>query len=403
MKTIYLELDPLRVVATKVLGKLWSGAYFSPLAPLHYVNMPSPPLPGPRWVRVKPRLAGICGSDLHLVFIEGDLRVAPAALPGRKRMYLGHEVVGDVTEVGPGVSRFRVGDRVVQQKGHDCLTAEIQPPCRHCANGEWNQCENSSELAGPEAVGGGYSEEFIRHEAALFPVPASFSDEEAVVLEPAANGVRAAIRGEPQAGDKVLIIGAGTLGLMTLQALRAAQPDCDVTVSVLFPRQAEEATRRGADRVLLREDLYQATARLTGARLYQGAFGNRMLKGGFDLIYDAVGSPQTLGTALRCARSGGRVVNVGITLAPMTLDITPVWHEEVDLRGFLSHSTEEWQGEKLSSYERVVKWVAEGKLNLKGLVTQRFPLAEYRQAFTLARSRDKEKNWAIKVAFEFQK
>lgn len=130
MQTIYLELDPVRVVTTKVLGKLWPGAYFSLLALLHYVNLPSPPLPGPRWVRVKPRLAGICGSDLHLVFIEGDLRVAPAALPGHKRSYLGHEVVGDVTEVGPEVSRFRVGDRVVLQKGNDCLTAEIQPPCQ---------------------------------------------------------------------------------------------------------------------------------------------------------------------------------------------------------------------------------------------------------------------------------
>lgn len=396
-----MELQPWRVIATKILGRLWRGAYFSPIAPVFYKEMPSPPLPGPRWVRVKTRLGGICGSDLHLVYIEGSLSVAPAALPGHARMYLGHEAVGEVVEVGPQVTRFRPGDRVVLFRGHDCYTAEIRPLCRHCAVGNWSQCENSSELRGPEAIGGGWSDEFIRHEEALFPVPDDLSDEEAVVIEPASNGVRAALRGEPQPGDKVLIIGAGTLGLMTLQAVRAAQPDCDITVSVLFPRQGEEAMKRGATRVLVREDLYQATARLTGAKLYTGAFGNRMLKGGFDLIYDCVGSPQTLGTALRCARSGGRVVNVGITLAPMTLDITPIWHEEVDLRGFLSHGTEEWEGVRLSSYERVLKWRAEGRLNLKGIVTHKFPQARYREALTLAAARNKEKYWSIKVAFEF--
>lgn len=402
MKTIYIELDVFRVLATKALGKFWRGAYFSPLAPLHYADVPRPPLPGPRWARVKTRLAGICGSDLHLVFIEGDLSVAPAALPGHARMYMGHEAVGEVIEVGPGVNRFKIGDRVVIHGGDDCASMEIEPPCRHCAEGNRALCENSSELSGPQAVGGGWGEEFIRHENNLFPVPASVSDEEAAVIEPAANGVRAALRGEPQPGDKVLIIGAGTLGLMTLQALRAAQPDCDVTVSVLFPRQAEEALRRGADRTLVREDLYQSTARLTGARLYTGSFGNRMLKGGFDLIYDCVGTEATLGTALRCARAGGRVVLVGVKLAPMKLDLTPVWYEEVDLRGFHAHGTEEWAGERLSSYERVVRWLQEGKLNLKGMVTHRFPLEAYPQALTLAAARDKQRHWSIKVAFEFK-
>jgi len=400
MRTIYIELDVLRVLATKALGRVWRGAYFSPIAPLHYADIPRPPLPGPRWVRVRTRLAGICGSELHLVFIEGSLSVAPAALPGHARMYMGHEAVGDVIEVGPGVSRFQVGDRVVIHGGNDCLSMEIEPPCRHCAVGNRALCENSSELSGPQAVGGGWGEEFLRHENNLFPVPEGLSDEEAVLIEPASNGVRAALRGEPRPGDRVLIIGAGTLGLMTLQAVRAAQPDCDITVSVLFEYQAEEALRRGADRALIREDLYQATARLTGAKLYRGFRGNRMLLGGFDLIYDCVGTEATLGTALRCARAGGKVVLVGVKLAPMELDLTPVWHQEVDLRGFHAHGVEEWEGERLSSYERVVQWVQEGRMNLKGMVTHRFPLDQYRQALALASAWDKQRYRSIKVVFE---
>jgi len=400
VKTIYMELNPLRVLATKALGRFWRGAYFSPFAPLFFTEVPSPSLPGPRWVRVRNRLAGICGSDLHLVFIEGSLSVAPAALPGHARMYLGHEVVGEVVEVGPEVERFREGDRVVVWGGHDCRSMEIEPPCRHCAVGNHAICENSSEPIGPHPVGGGWSEEMVRHEKALFPVPENLTDEEAVLIEPAANGVRAALRGEPRSEDRVLIIGAGTLGLMVLQALRAAQPDVDITVSVLFPYQAEEARKRGADRALIREDLFEATARLTGAKLYRGFRGNTMLLGGFDLIYDCVGNERTLETALRCARGGGRVVLVGVKLDRMKIDLTPVWYQEVDLRGFHAHGTEEWKGERLSSFERVIKWMHEGKLNLKGMVTHRFPLHEYPQALTLASAWDKQRYRSIKVAFE---
>ncbi len=400
MKTIYIELDPLRIVATKFLGKVWRGAYFSPLSPLHYTEVPRPALPGPRWARVRTRLAGICGSDLHLVFIEGSLSVAPAALPGHARMYLGHEAVGEIIEVGPEVTRFEVGDRVVLWGGGECINMEMDPPCRHCAQGNWALCENASELKGPHPVGGGWSEEMVRHEKALFPVPEDLTDEEAVLIEPAANGVRAALRGDPQPGDKVLIIGAGTLGLMVLQALRAAQPDVDITVSVLFSYQAEEARKRGADRALIREDLFEATAGLTGAKLYRGFRGNTMLKGGFDLVYDCVGVEETLETALRCARAGGRVVLVGVKLDRMKIDLTPVWYEEVDLRGFHAHGTEEWRGERLSSFERVIKWMREGKLNLKGMVTHRFPLREYRQALLMASARDKQRYRSIKVAFE---
>jgi L-iditol 2-dehydrogenase len=127
-----------------------------------------------------------------------------------------------------------------------------------------------------------------------------------------------------------------------------------------------------------------------------------MLLGGFDLIYDCVGTEATLGTALRCARAGGRVVLVGVKLSPMKLDLTPVWHQEVDVRGFIAHGVEEWEGERLSSYERVVKWMQGGKLDLRGMVTHRFPLEAYSQALALASAWDKQRYRSIKVAFEFK-
>ncbi|HLX40729.1 MAG TPA: alcohol dehydrogenase catalytic domain-containing protein, partial [Ktedonobacteraceae bacterium] len=133
MWTSTLELDAAHVIPTQLLGRFWGGAYFSSFAPLQVRNLPRHALPDAHWVRVRNILAGICGSDLHLVFVDGDLRVAPAALNGQTLTYPGHEVLGEVIEVGDQVNHVRVGDRVVLQHGANCATAGVQPLCPSCA------------------------------------------------------------------------------------------------------------------------------------------------------------------------------------------------------------------------------------------------------------------------------
>src|SRR5450631_2282042 len=98
MWTSTLDLDPKRVLITQLLRRVWSGASFSSFAPLQLQNLPRQPLPEKTWVRVRNRLAGICGSDLHMIQGDGDLRIAPAAIQQQRRSYPGHEVVGEVLE-----------------------------------------------------------------------------------------------------------------------------------------------------------------------------------------------------------------------------------------------------------------------------------------------------------------
>ena len=112
MWTSTLELSPKRVILTQLLGRIWHGAYYSSFAPLQVQNLPRQPLPAANWVRVRNRLSGICGSDLHMIYVDGDFRIAPAALPGHRHLYPGHEVVGEVIEVGDEVRYLQVGDRV---------------------------------------------------------------------------------------------------------------------------------------------------------------------------------------------------------------------------------------------------------------------------------------------------
>ena len=133
MWTSTLHLEPKRVLLTKLLGLLYPDIYYSSLSPLQVQNLPRQPLPSPSWVRVRNRLAGICGSDLHLIFADADLRIAPAALPGHRHLYPGHEVVGEVIEIGDDVQNLQVGARVVLQSAPNCLSTGIYSPCRSCA------------------------------------------------------------------------------------------------------------------------------------------------------------------------------------------------------------------------------------------------------------------------------
>src|SRR2546427_2009881 len=402
MWTSALELSPKRVILTQLLGRIWHGAYFSSFAPLQVQNLPRQPLLAANWVRVRNRLAGVCGSDLHMIYVDGDFRIAPAALPTHKHSYPGHEVVGEVIEVGDEVQHLQVGDRVTLQSGPNCITSEAQPICRSCASGNYSLCERANLLSGPEPIGGGWSEEMLVHEHQLFRISSEMSDEQAALLEPSAVAVHAVLRSLPHPGDHVLIIGAGTIGLLTLQVIRALVPDATVSVMARYPYQIELATRMGAAHILYPQDSYQGVERATGAKLFTGMFDNKMLLGGYEVIYDTIGSKETIHNSLRWARAGGTVVLAGLSLHTMHLDLTPIWYQEIDLIGTLAHGAETLPNgsrEKRSTFSIAAELIENEQLQPEKLITHRFALTDYRVALSTATAKSRSR--AIKVVFDF--
>jgi threonine dehydrogenase-like Zn-dependent dehydrogenase len=401
MWTSTLELDPKRIVLTQLLGRFWPGAYFSFTAPLRVQNVPREALGASNWVRVRNRLAGICGSDLHLIYAKGDLRVAPAALPGHQSLYLGHEVVGEVIEVGDDVQHLRIGDRVALQYHQNCLSTGTLPLCHFCAAGNYNFCERG-ELQGPLPLGGGWSEEMLLPEQQLYRLPADLSDEQAVMLEPTAVALHAVLRRLPQAGERVLVIGAGTIGLLTVAVIRALAPQARVSVLARYPFQVEQATRLGAEHIIYPQDSYQGVQQATQAEAYRGWFGNQMLLGGFDVIYDTIGSRNTLHHALRWARAGSALVLVGIDLHLMHIDMTPLWYQEISLLGSLSHGLETWPpatSNQRSTFDIAADLIMQQRLSPEQLITHRFALTDYQHALMTAAG--KSQNRAIKILFDY--
>jgi threonine dehydrogenase-like Zn-dependent dehydrogenase len=400
MRTMVLDISVPKIVLTRLLGRFAKGAHFGWASPLKLVDLADPPLPATDWVRVRNRLCGICGSDLHQALADAGLDVSPVALPSHQRIYLGHEMVGEVVEAGAAVCDFQVGDRVVRWgRADDCLARGRTELCPPCARGHRVLCQFASEPREHHPIGGGFGDTFVTPASALLHVPASLPDEAAIFAEPAAVAIHAAWRRQAKPGEQVLVLGCGTIGYLLIQAMRALEPRCSICAVAQFPWQAEMAMAFGAEHAFLSsDDGFAEVARLTGARLYEGRASNRMLMGGFDVVFDVVGTEATLNNALRWTRAGGTVVLVGVSLHRMKLDVTPVWYQEVDLIGAVGHDVVMWEGEALSTFELGMRWMLLSKLNCEGLLTHRFPLDAYRQAFAVAV--DKQRARSIKVAFE---
>jgi threonine dehydrogenase-like Zn-dependent dehydrogenase len=345
---------------------------------------------------VRNDLSLICGSDLHLLFAEADPRIALASLPSTKRVYLGHEICGRVTEIGEAVKSVSVGDRVaLRYPIPSCATEHLEPPCPRCAEGDLLLCENQASGLRTVPVGGGWGDQLVADETQVYHPPDALSDDAVALLEPAAVGLHAVTRALPAIGRRVLVLGCGIIGLMTLQALRVLSPESKVTAIARHRFQADMARELGDCGIELGGDACAITKQNTGARLYQGGFGSRMLLGGFDTVFDCVGTSDTLTESLRCVRAGGTVVAVGIQYKLYRTDLTPLYYQEIHLLGTWGYGREHWQGDTLDTFELAAGLMDRGDLRVDGLITHRFPQREWRRAVVVAT--DKGRSHSIKV------
>jgi len=290
-----------------------------------------PRIPGPGWVPVRPKLTGICGSDLALVTGKASLHLATLT---STPFVPGHEIVG---EIGAGPRR---GERVVVQPALGCTVRGVTPPCTECAQGLPALCRNVIDgdlSAGLQTgfcreTGGGWSEGLVAHESQLHTVPDDLSDEDAVLVEPLACALHAARQADVQPGETIAIIGAGTIGLLTLAAVREAAPSATIIVVAKHPGQQTAARRFGADDVFTPENLYIEGARVTHSRRLVGHLNRELLLGGFDRVLDCVGTGTSIEQAITITRPRGRVVLVGMP-GELKADLAAAWLRELELRG----------------------------------------------------------------------
>jgi threonine dehydrogenase-like Zn-dependent dehydrogenase len=404
MKALRYDFSIPNYVATLAVGKLPGGLLERGRIPgLSLVDAAPRPLPGPEWLRARPLLSGICGSDISLLVGKSGPALSPfTSFPA----VLGHEVLAEVVETGPGVTGLRPGQRFVLNPTISCDMRGL-PACPACAADTPGLCTNAAE--GSIAPGlmtgfcrdlpGGWSEDLILHRDQVVPIPDDIADETAVLLEPFAVAVHAALRNPPPPEARVLLIGAGTIGLLTLAALRMIGVTADITVLARHPVQERLATAFGATRVLTRGSADQAAVDHAGARRYKPIKGGPTMAGGFDWIYDCVGSQRSVMDSMRVAGPRGEIVLVGCAGEIAHLDLTFVWSRELTITGCYIYGPESSYVGSPNTFDVAIDLIRQRRdIRLSDLVTHRFPLTRWQDAIgaTLARG----SHGAVKVVFD---
>lgn len=366
---------------------------------------PVPALPGPDWVRIRPLLAGICGSDTALLTGRASPILSPfASFPA----ILGHEVVGVVEEAGSAVT-VGVGERVVVDPIISCFVRGLDP-CPACRDGLPALCRHAADgsLSPGMLIGycrdlpGAWSEAMLAHASQLHRVPDSLSDQTAVLVEPLACSLHAVLAAPPRTGEKVLVLGGGTIGLGVLVALRMVQPNADVTAVVRHPLQASLAERLGASRVVLDrggDGAQRAAVEVTGARPHRPIVGDEVLTGGFDLVFDGVGSRASVDASLRVVAPRGRLVLLGTAGELEHLDLTLAWARELRVIGSYVYGREASLPGAPHTFDHLLgRLVEPGAPPVAELVTHRFGLDQWRRA--LAVSTGRGRHASVKVVFD---
>ena len=246
---------------------------------------------------------------------------------------------------------------------------------------------------------GGWSERIIAHESQLFVVGDAMDDRTAALIEPLAVGMHAVLQTRPFGGGPLLVVGSGPIALGTIWSLRAAGYEGEIVAQIKRGHEADIARALGATRVITPGDEARQALVDTGAQAYMPIVGDEVYAGGgFPLIYDCVGSGQTIKQCLRYAAPRGRIVMLGCAAEIKNLDLTFVWARELDVKGFVGYSIEDWRGDRAHTFLITHDMLLETQAPVSRMVTHVFPLAQYRDALSTAANR--RKTGSIKVLLD---
>ncbi len=394
MKALQVERSVTRFAAARMASG-WKPGGGARAGPLRLVDVDPPAPPAAGWQVVRPRLSGICGSDLTTVDGRSSRWFEPiVSFP----FVPGHEVVGDAED----------GRRVVIEAILHCRVRGIDPPCAPCAAGRTNHCERlvaghlkpGLQTGFCSDTGGGWSLALVAHDLQLHEVPADFSDEAAVMIEPTACAVHGALAapatpddGADPAGLLGVVIGAGTVGLATIAAIRRLRPEVASLLAVAkHPEQRRLAAELGATAVIEPGELRRAVRRASESWILDTG----QLTGGAPIVWDCVGSSDSIAEALSVAAPGGTVVLVGMP-SRVDLDLTGLWQREIRLTGAYAYGPEP-AAEGRHSFDLALDVVEAA--GLERLVSATYTLDRYADAIEHAAAAGRR--GAVKVVFDLR-
>ena len=391
MQALVIYKSVPRYLLTRLLAGRFPRLALGPTSLLRLKDVPEPELLRPDWVKLRTILSGICGSDLAVIKSKGSLYLSGfTSFP----FVPGHEVVGEIIEIGDEVLGFKVGDRVAIEPALGCTVRGIANVCSACAAGRYANCLRATEgvvAAGLQtgycrSLPGGWGERFVAHVSQLHPVPADFSDQAAVLLEPLSCAIHGVLRAPVHDLGPVLVVGCGVVGLLTIAALKSLRPEVRIVAVAKHPHQGSTARALGADAVCPPGvNGYEQLASEVGAKLLPVIREKPAVVGGFPVVYECVGSSAALDDAVRWSEENGTVVALGMPSDNST-DLTPLWHQQVTLTGSYAYGLEHISNEGVKTFDLAIRLMNDPELRdrLSALVSHEFPIFRYKDALVTA-------------------
>lgn len=302
-------------------------------------------------IRIRVKACGVCGSDVHSYKGEHPFVSPP--------IVLGHEFSGIIDSTGVNASKYEVGDKVVVEPNITC------GDCHNCQNGSYNICENL-KVIGNVGYDGAFADYITVPEDKALKIPDQMSFEEGALVEPVAVGAHAVRISNQELGDKVLILGAGTIGLTTMLAAKDAGAS-EVIITDLKDERLYRAERLGADYTI---SIGDSEAKLSS--FVKRQFGEDKS----DIIYDCVGFASTLNQAINLARKGTQIVLVGVPQGELKTNMAFVQDRELDILGSLMYVKKD--------FRKAIQLVYEGLVDSNEFITHKYSLEKIEEAFELA-------------------
>jgi threonine dehydrogenase-like Zn-dependent dehydrogenase len=396
VKALVFRHNYAREAASAIGGRIVQRSYTSRFAPVRIEDVPELPLPGDDWLRVETTFSGLCGSDIKQILLNGARDNPLTALVSFPHV-LGHEVVG---------RRADTGERVVLNPWLSCAPRGIDPPCQACAAGRYPWCRNfrsgnlpvSIHLGNCAGAAGAHAERFAAHASQLFAIPDGVSDEAAVLADPVSVSLRSILLAPPPGGEPVLVYGSGTLAFAAIALLRHLYPATPVWAATRPGARAELATRLGAHEVLSSspDKLVAQVARATGTTPLAPWSKRDWLQDGPAVVYDTIGSVETVETSLRLLATGGTLVVSGVE-PPRRFEWTPLYFKELRVVGSNGFGLEDVGGVTKHSMEHYFDFIA-GGLDLTPVITHRFALDHWDEAVLAVKN--SRQTGAVKVLLD---
>lgn len=333
---------------------------------------------------------------------------------------IGHETVGIIEEIGSDIRDLKIGDTVVFDPTATCEAYGFEL-CSSCQIGRFASCLCLTGTSADSKLeekyggrnnwggygGGGFSEYILGFEKQFYKVPENIPNEVAVLTEPFAVSIHAVANNLPKDSDKVIVIGAGIIGLLVIAAIRAYDSKCQIITLARYPLQADWAKKLGSNEVIIERKtdlLYEKIAELTDGKLFKPLLSKKVNFGntGPDIIFDCVSNEHTLEDSLRLVRSNGRIVILGLDFGiTKKVDWALAAYKEIEVIGSMIYGLDDFQDRKMHSFEIALEILSKNPNLYQNMVTHKFSIEEYKSAYKIAMH--KGKHQAIKVAFEFPK